>query len=94
LVDIAFRNRQIGGHDVNSRSTRSHCIIDIYIDTADSNSNNHKKKKKDDDKVEYKVSGRLCLVDLAGSERLKSTNSKGKVLQEAGFINKSLYVLG
>ena len=98
LVDIAFRNRQVGGHDVNSRSTRSHCIIDIYIDTADSNKNNNnsntKKKKKDDDKIEYKISGRLCLVDLAGSERLKSTNSKGKVLQEAGFINKSLYVLG
>ena len=29
-----------------------------------------------------------------GSERLKSTKSTGKVLQEAGFINKSLYVLG
>ena len=38
--------------------------------------------------------GRISLVDLAGSERLKSTKSTGKVLQEAGFINKSLYVLG
>ena len=37
--------------------------------------------------------GKMSLVDLAGSERLKSTNSKGKVLQEAGFINKSLYIL-
>ena len=31
---------------------------------------------------------------MTGSERLKSTNSTGKVLQEAGFINKSLYTLG
>jgi hypothetical protein len=31
---------------------------------------------------------------LTGSERLKSTNATGRVLQETGFINKSLYVLG
>lgn len=38
--------------------------------------------------------GKLIICDLAGSERLKSTHSTGRVLQEAGFINKSLYVLG
>jgi hypothetical protein len=43
---------------------------------------------------EYISKGKVSLVDLAGSERLKSTKSTGKVLAEAGFINKSLYVLG
>ena len=38
--------------------------------------------------------GRMTFVDLAGSERLKTTQSTGKVLHEAGFINRSLYVLG
>jgi len=38
--------------------------------------------------------GKVSLVDLAGSERLKATQSTGKVLQEAGFINRLLYVLG
>lgn len=33
-------------------------------------------------------------VCVLGSERLKDTKSHGKVLQEAGFINKSIYVLG
>ena len=36
----------------------------------------------------------MTLVDLAGSERLSKTNSTGKVLQDTGFINRSLYVLG
>ena len=43
---------------------------------------------------EYLVMGRMTFVDLAGSERLKTTQSTGKVLHEAGFINRSLYVLG
>jgi hypothetical protein len=39
-------------------------------------------------------SGKLSLIDLAGSERLKSSRTTRTRLQEAGFINKSLYVLG
>jgi hypothetical protein len=42
----------------------------------------------------YTVMGRMTFVDLAGSERLKSTKSSGKILQETGSINTSLYVLG
>ena len=36
----------------------------------------------------------MTFVDLAGSERLKETGSSGKMMKEAGHINKSLYVLG
>lgn len=43
---------------------------------------------------DYTVMGRMTLVDLAGSERLNKTQSIGKVLMEAGYINKSLYVFG
>mmetsp|Transcript_89782 Transcript_89782/g.159629 ORF Transcript_89782/g.159629 Transcript_89782/m.159629 type:complete len:921 (+) Transcript_89782:81-2843(+) len=40
------------------------------------------------------ISSRLNLVDLAGSERQSKTNAKGANLKEAGFINKSLMMLG
>jgi len=110
-ITKALKNRHIGGHDLNSRSNRSHCITEIYIDlpgnqshhddssTADWVNSINAPLNADYDPVsqqhEYsRVMGRMTLVDLAGSERLKSTNSTGKVLQEAGFINRSLYVLG
>ena len=31
-ITKALKNRHIGGHDLNSRSNRSHCITEIYID--------------------------------------------------------------
>eukprot|EP01038_Epipyxis_sp_PR26KG_P004520 gene4520-6385_t len=92
-LDVAMRNRQTGTHDLNSRSSRSHCITTINIEIPVKASSNNT-----DDEIgsgkDYLIKGRISLVDLAGSERLKSTNSTGKILQEAGFINKSLYVLG
>lgn len=88
-LDVAVKNRQVGGHDLNSRSSRSHCMTEIYIDTGS------REGYEDDDRAEHYLNrGKMTLVDLAGSERLKNTNSTGKVLQEAGFINRSLYVLG
>jgi hypothetical protein len=40
-----------------------------------------------------KYHGKISLIDLAGSERLKNTNSTGKVLLEAGFINRFIILL-
>lgn len=31
-MGYAIQNRQVGQHDLNLRSTRSHCITEIYID--------------------------------------------------------------
>lgn len=58
-------------------------------DTMDTESNSTRDRDR-----EYNLMGRVTFVDLAGSERLKETKSEGKTLQEAGNINKSLYVLG
>lgn len=115
VLDMAVKNRQVGGHELNHRSSRSHCLTDIYLEiispqqTESSGELNQKKLDINDTTLEdlmtenyydtsrqhaLMVRGKISLIDLAGSERLKNTNSTGKVLQEAGFINRSLYVLG
>jgi hypothetical protein len=38
-------------------------------------------------------SSRLCFVDLAGSERIKESESEGRTLEEAVYINASLSAL-
>lgn len=107
-LETAVRNRQTGSHDLNSRSSRSHCLTEIHIEipvTVGEDGNigggvgydENGESKPQEGKLaqgEYVSKGKISLVDLAGSERLKSTKSTGKVLLEAGFINKSLYVLG
>lgn len=93
-LDVAVKNRQVGGHDLNSRSSRSHCVTEIYIDSVIDERRASFGDLQSEDHDCYKNHGKMSLIDLAGSERLKNTNSTGKVLQEAGFINRSLYVLG
>jgi hypothetical protein len=104
-LDAAVKNRQIGSHDLNSRSSRSHCLTEVHIeipvtvgaDGAIGGGVSYGESGNPDGGLaqgEYMSRGKISLVDLAGSERLKTTKSTGKVLQEAGFINKSLYVLG
>ena len=105
-LNKALKNRHVGAHQMNHRSNRSHFLTEVFIelpakellqinniqdipgfeslsDNMDANSDR-----------EYNLMGRVTFVDLAGSERLKETKSEGKTLQEAGNINKSLYVLG
>lgn len=107
-LDIAMRHRQIGEHDLNSRSNRSHTMTDVFIelpgqaamrsmqggDSAGQFPGLHGLGAEMASDQEYTVMGRITLVDLAGSENMKKTNSTGKAVQEAGFINKSLYTLG
>ncbi|XP_053385895.1 kinesin-like protein KIF9 isoform X1 [Mercenaria mercenaria] len=75
-------NRAIASHTLNARSSRSHCIFTIYIETRSRVQSN----------ARYTVS-KLNFVDLAGSERLGKTKSEGKTQQEAMYINKSLTFL-
>lgn len=93
VVDAALRVRHVGAHDMNSRSNRSHFITEIRLellgDAAD-----HRMDELGDIGAEFSVLGKMTIIDLAGSERLKATNSSGAVLQDTGFINRSLYVLG
>jgi len=75
-------NRAIAAHTMNMRSSRSHCIFTIYIDT---------RSRVDSD--DQRTVSKLNFVDLAGSERLDKTHSEGRTQQEAMYINKSLTFL-
>ncbi|KAI9137246.1 P-loop containing nucleoside triphosphate hydrolase protein [Paraphysoderma sedebokerense] len=75
-------NRSIGDHQLNKTSSRSHCILTVYMES-----------RSRDESSERVIYSKLNLVDLAGSERLSKTNSSGTTLKEAMYINKSLTFL-
>lgn len=75
-------NRIIGQHSLNKRSSRSHCVFTVHIESHSRVESNTK----------Y-VTSKLNFVDLAGSERLGKTLSEGETQVEAMYINKSLTFL-
>ena len=74
-------NRSISATDMNARSSRSHTCFIVTV-------------KQSNLKTFSSQTGQLYLVDLAGSERIEKTGAKGKLLEEANMINKSLTNLG
>lgn len=79
LLEQGQRNRHIDATDWNTRSSRSHCVFQITIESRDL-----------DNKSQVRVS-QLNLIDLAGSERAASQMDRRK---EGAYINKSLLTLG
>ncbi|GAX73258.1 hypothetical protein CEUSTIGMA_g712.t1 [Chlamydomonas eustigma] len=73
----------MASHKLNASSSRSHCLLTLYIDSSPLSS-----------PTEI-ISSRLTLVDLAGSERGSSigATSEGKLRDESVAINKSLFTL-
>ncbi|KAJ1982865.1 hypothetical protein H4R34_001562 [Dimargaris verticillata] len=93
LLDQGDLNRHVGETNMNDRSSRSHTIFRMVIES---------RERPSDDKAEdpapaysgaVKVSC-LNLVDLAGSERVAHTGAEGARLREGAHINKSLLALG
>lgn len=79
------RLRRTGVTNMNDRSSRSHTIFRITIESREDG--------KADGESAVQVSN-LNLVDLAGSERADQTKAEGDRLKEGGHINKSLLALG
>ncbi|GBP03281.1 Centromere-associated protein E [Eumeta japonica] len=81
-------NRQIGTTNMNEKSSRSHSIFQITIES----------REHAEDEAEAEIGcvnvSQLNLVDLAGSERAAQTGATGSRFKEGTFINKSLSVLG
>lgn len=80
VIKVGNKNKKIGETDMNDRSSRSHTIFRISIESIDAVSE------------KTKISN-LNLVDLAGSERASQTNSSGTRFVEGAHINKSLLSL-
>ncbi|MCD7471532.1 hypothetical protein HAX54_012022 [Datura stramonium] len=83
LIQRGEVNRHFGETNMNVRSSRSHTIFRMVIES--------KGKHNPDDAVRVSV---LNLVDLAGSERIAKTGAGGVRLKEGKHINKSLMILG
>ncbi|KAJ1678465.1 hypothetical protein EV182_003995, partial [Spiromyces aspiralis] len=106
LLERGDRNRHIGGTNMNERSSRSHTIFRIIIESRE------RLEPGDDDDKDSQMMGSsfaddenggftgavkvscLNLVDLAGSERVGQTGAEGQRLKEGAHINKSLLALG
>lgn len=78
---LGSQNRTIASTRMNDRSSRSHSIFVMTISQKDLGSGSTK-------------TSRIYFVDLAGSEKIAKTEVKGKQLEEAKNINKSLTALG
>ena len=76
-LDKAYANRSIAGTNMNAQSSRSHCILTVYVTAMNLSTNTQ-------------IRGKLHLIDLAGSERIKQSGVEGDRLKEAAHINISL----
>ncbi|KAI0559641.1 Kinesin motor [Gracilaria domingensis] len=87
--------RAVGETNMNDRSSRSHTIFTLKIESRETTSDD-----ADEDALNIQNEGvairasTLSLVDLAGSERASFTKAQGMRLVEGGHINKSLLTLG
>ncbi|KAK3914111.1 Centromere-associated protein E [Frankliniella fusca] len=77
--------RKIGVTNMNERSSRSHSIFRIIIESRQAGGS------EVDEAIQV---SHLNLVDLAGSERAGATGAVGDQFKEGCAINKSLFTLG
>lgn len=97
VMDMIARGetaRAVGETNMNERSSRSHTIFSLKIESRElSPAEEEGDESATDDGVAVRAST-LSLVDLAGSERASFTKAQGLRLVEGGHINKSLLTLG
>eukprot|EP00668_Euglena_longa_P029318 GGOE01036664.1.p1 GENE.GGOE01036664.1~~GGOE01036664.1.p1 ORF type:complete len:672 (-),score=199.84 GGOE01036664.1:138-2111(-) len=84
LTQKGLAQRQVHETNMNETSSRSHCILQIYLTQT------HDPPRADMKDVESVIN----IVDLAGSERQGKTSSTGERFEESKKINHSLMMLG
>ncbi|KAL5777559.1 hypothetical protein ACOSP7_010485 [Xanthoceras sorbifolium] len=90
LIESGEVNRHFGETNMNARSSRSHTIFRMVIESKGKETNSSGDYSSSD-AIRVSV---LNLVDLAGSERIAKTGAGGVRLKEGKHINKSLMALG
>ena len=79
LYHRGLKNKIMASHNLNTNSSRSHCIFSLNLEALDKSGRVLKSK--------------LQLVDLAGSEKTSQTGNEGVMLKESIEINKALFTL-
>eukprot|EP00736_Rhodelphis_marinus_P006530 Rmarinus@m.17302 len=87
LMVTGEKRRHVGATNMNERSSRSHTIFKIVVESRERN-------EDEEDMGTAVKAAALTLVDLAGSERVNQTGAEGTRLKEGININKSLLTLG
>ena len=82
LSRLVEAHRSSRSHDLNDRSSRSHCIVRLHYTKKEAGSGGRL------------TTSRFLFADLAGSERIGRSNVTGEGQQEATSINGSLTTLG
>ncbi|KAJ6839211.1 kinesin-like protein KIN-7L [Iris pallida] len=90
LIKLGEANRHFGETNMNARSSRSHTIFRMVIESSIKEPMSSG-DVSNADAIRVSV---LNLVDLAGSERIAKTGAGGVRLKEGKHINKSLMILG
>ncbi|GMH33126.1 hypothetical protein BSKO_00960 [Bryopsis sp. KO-2023] len=85
---IGDRNRHIASTKMNERSSRSHTVFRMIVESR------HQDQSDESSEAGAVLVSTLTLVDLAGSERLAKTGAEGIRMKEGTSINKSLLTLG
>eukprot|EP00949_MAST-11_sp_MAST-11-sp1_P005071 g5071.t1 len=99
LIERGMANRRIGVTKMNSRSSRSHAIFRIIVESRLHHQGIHRatsfvtKWDKSESTSAVRIAT-LNIIDLAGSEKSGKQNLKGRLLSEGVNINKSLLCLG
>lgn len=73
VLEEGLRNRKTAAHQMNERSSRSHSILTLHINTELVSSPDDAEGHP----VPLQRHGQISFVDLAGSERVKLTKSEG-----------------
>ena len=82
------KSRKVGSTNMNERSSRSHTIFRLRIESSNRVSDDETMTEEEDDEGEQIMASQLNLVDLAGSERASQTGAAGARLKEGCNINQ------
>ena len=84
IIKRGARFRSTNSTTMNRNSSRSHAILQIFVEQRWTETSKRRRHRK----------ALMTVVDLAGSERVSKSGSEGTRLAEAKAINKAISALG